>query len=70
MPAFYDVATLLISLDLLIKRKYTVLKIQFWSVNYTLVARICKNVEQKEPCSRRKQYITVLKVNNHIAFVH
>ena len=43
------------------------LEIQFWSVNYALVARICKNFEQNKPflwcLSRRKQIITVLKIN-------
>ena len=43
------------------------LEIQFLSVNYTLVARICKNFEQNKPflwcLSRRKHIITVLKVN-------
>ena len=28
---------------------YTILKIQFWSVNYTLVAMICKDFEQNKP---------------------
>ena len=46
-------------------QQYTVLEIQFRSVNYTLVARICKNFEQNNSfwqcCSRRKQWITILK---------
>ena len=29
--------------------EYTILEIQFRSVNYTLVARICKNFEQNKP---------------------
>ena len=45
----------------------TVLEIQFRSVSYTVVARICKNSEQNEPfwqrCSRRKQQIASFKVN-------
>ena len=30
--------------------QYKVLEIQFWSVNYALVARICKNFEQNMSC--------------------
>ena len=30
-------------------REYMVLEIQFWTVNYMLVARICKNFEQNKP---------------------
>ena len=29
--------------------EYTVLEIHFWSVNYMLVARICKIFEQNKP---------------------
>ena len=32
-----------------IKYQYTVLEIQFRSVNYMLVARICKHFEQNKP---------------------
>ena len=43
--------------------EYTVLEIQFRSVNYRLVATICKNFKQNKPCSRQKQYIIGFKVN-------
>ena len=47
-----------------------VLEIQFQSVNYMLLARICKNFKQNKPswpwCSRRAQYITGFKVNKTI----
>ena len=47
--------------------EYMVLKIQFCSVNYTLVSRICKNFEQNKPCwqwcSTRKQQIRGFKGN-------
>ena len=39
-----------------------VLEIQFWSVNYTLVARTCKTVVAQW-CSGQKQYILGFKVN-------
>ena len=51
--------------------KNTVLVIQFQSVNYTLVAEICKNLEQNKLlwywCSRRKQWLTGFKVNRTFA---
>ena len=50
----------------LMKHECTVLEIQFRSINYALVARMCKNLEQKKPCwewcSRWKQYKTVVKL--------
>ena len=49
----------------LMKHECTVLEIQFRSINYALVARMCTNLEQKKPCwewcSRWKQYKTVVK---------